>query len=154
MLPTYLGIQEVSAYEKPILVIDAGGTNLRVARVQFAADRFQVLESTKGRMPGTGGAITAESLITQLVDAIEPVLDGIELCGFCFSYPADIMENRDGKIIAFSKDVEVTGSEGLVLGESMNAELIRRGRQPLQFCVLNDTVATYFGGCSALAPEA
>ena len=154
MIPTYLGIAETNPYSSPILVVDAGGTNLRVARVRFGENGFEVLGVVKGKMPGTGGTITADALFEQLVDAAEPLLEGIELCGFCFSYPAEIQKNRDGKIIAFSKDVEVTGSEGLLIGESMNAELVRRGRKPLQFCVLNDTVATYFGGCSRLAPEA
>ena len=154
MIPTYLGIGNADKYRKPVLVIDAGGTNLRAAAVCFTDSGLEVLDMVKRKMPGREGAISTNTLFSELVDTIEPMLDGIELCGFCFSYPADIQPDRDGKIIAFSKDIEVTGSEGVLIGESMNAELARRGKKPLKFCVLNDTVATFFGGCSSLPAEA
>ena len=155
MIPTYLGIGKQEEYLKPILVIDAGGTNLRAASVRFTDTGFEVLDIVKRKMPGREGKISAEQLFSELTDTIEKVLsDETELCGFCFSYPAEILENHDGKIIAFSKDVEIDGAEGALIGESMNAELIRRGRKPLKFCVLNDTVATFFGGCSSLPTEA
>ncbi|MBQ9061823.1 MAG: hypothetical protein IJ121_03195 [Eubacterium sp.] len=155
MIPTYLGAGNAEPYAKPILVIDAGGTNLRAASVRFTEAGLEVLDIVKRKMPGREGAITAAQLFSELVDTVEKVLsDETELCGFCFSYPAEIQENHDGKIIAFSKDVEIEGAEGALIGASMNEELIRRGRKPLQFCVLNDTVATFFGGCSSLPEEA
>ena len=155
MIPTYLGAGNTEPYTKPILVIDAGGTNLRAASVRFTETGLEVLDIVKRKMPGREGAISAAQLFSELVDTVEKVLsDETELCGFCFSYPAEIQENHDGKIIAFSKDVEIEGAEGALIGASMNKELVRRGRKPLKFCVLNDTVATFFGGCSSLPKEA
>ena len=153
MLPTYLGIEEAEPNSSPILVIDAGGTNLRIVKVQLGESGLTVLDSIKDRMPGTGTPISSEELITELVNRMEQMLDSVACCGFCFSYPAEILENRDGKVISFCKDVTVTGSEGMLLGEALNQELRRRGKAPLKICVLNDTVATYFGGISELAPK-
>ncbi|MBR0399120.1 MAG: hypothetical protein IJI10_12815 [Eubacterium sp.] len=155
MIPTFLGAGNMEPYAKPILVIDAGGTNLRAASVCFTETGLEVLDIVKRKMPGREGVIPAAQLFSELVDTVEKVLsDETELCGFCFSYPAEIQENHDGKIIAFSKDVEIEGAEGALIGASMNEELVRRGRKPLKFCVLNDTVATFFGGCSSLPYDA
>lgn len=74
MIPTYLGIGKQEEYLKPILVIDAGGTNLRAASVRFTDTGFEVLDIVKRKMPGREGKISAEQLFSELTDTIEKVL--------------------------------------------------------------------------------
>ena len=40
MIPTYLGVKEHPGDDREILVIDAGGTNLRIARVRLSGSLF------------------------------------------------------------------------------------------------------------------
>lgn len=146
MIPTYLGVKEHPGDDREILVIDAGGTNLRIARVRLSGSEAEVLERRGTRMPGTQGEISCEELISALADHILTVRGDARECGFCFSYPAEILENGDGKVLHFDKDVRIRNSEGLELGESLNREIVRRGEEAMQFTVLNDTVATWFAG--------
>jgi hexokinase len=70
--------------------------------------------------------------------------------GFCFSYPTDILPNKDGKLIRFNKEVRVDGMEGEPICEGIAQALVQRGhRDKMQFVLLNDSVATMLGGMAA-----
>ena len=146
MIPTWLGVGEHPDDDREILVIDAGGTNLRIVRVRMRGGKAEVMERVAAKMPGTEGEISCEELISTLTDHILAVRGTARDCGFCFSYPAEILENGDGRVLHFDKDVLIRDSEGLVLGESLNREIARRGEETMRFTVLNDTVATWFAG--------
>ena len=132
----------------PVVVVDAGGTNLRVAAVRFTADGPAFSCLRKSRMPGTDGTVSADEFhaaIAAEVDAVrarEPSVTGI---GYCFSYGCHSLPDGDAELIAWSKQISVPE----VVGQRVGAELVRRlSGGPLPVVVLNDTVATLLAGLS------
>lgn len=148
MIPTYIGSGAQAAGQK-VLALDAGGTNFRVAVVSFDALGQPTVERLeKQPMPGSQGKLTKEEFFAAVVDAMLPVVEESDTVGFCFSFPAEILPSKEGKIICFNKEIQVAGAEGALIGECINAELARRGYAPKRFALLNDTVATLLCGMS------
>lgn len=147
MIPTYMEIGKSVPIGEPIIVMDAGGTNFRVALVTFGGEReAQIDHFAKYPMPGTEKRIDKETFLNTVVDYMEPVLGKSNKVGFCFSFPTEILPDGDGRLIGFNKEIEVDGSAGMVVGESLNAVLESRGLERKRFILLNDTVAAMFSG--------
>lgn len=147
MIPTYLTTSGNFHYDEPVVVIDAGGTNLRVAAVKFTEEGPEMLKIEKTKMLGRSEPLNKEQFFQQLVDLILPYLSYSKKIGFCFSFPAEILPNKDGRIIAFCKEVEITGCEGALIGEEIKKELRRRKLEDdISIVILNDTVSTLLGG--------
>lgn len=147
MIPTYLSGGRQVPREQAVIVMDAGGTNFRIAAVHFDDLGSPVVEGfQKFPMPGTQGEITCDAFFDALAGFILEYADVSERVGFCFSFPTEILPNRDGRILAFSKEVSIPDAGGRLIGEGINAALAARGAAPKQFIVLNDTVATMLCG--------
>jgi hexokinase len=101
-------------------------------------------------MPGSNGEISKDEFFETMAGYILPVLDRSGKISFCFSYPAEIMPDRDGKIIKFTKEVKVKGAGGEFLGKNLLEALMKLGCQDKKsIIVLNDTVATLLAGKAA-----
>lgn len=144
MLPTYLTVDGSIPKGRKVIVIDAGGTNFRVAVVSFE-DAPVTHYFKKYSMPGSEGAITRGEFFKTIVDRLEPVISESDDIGFCYSYVAVIKPSRDALAQELSKEVDVIGIKGTMLGESINRELLSRGHKPKNIVVLNDTVAAMMG---------
>jgi hexokinase len=151
MIPTYIRMDKDIPLMEPIIAIDAGGTNLRVAVIHFNKNNEPVVEDFRRHpMPGSSGEISREEFFETMAGYILPVLYRSGKISFCFSYPAEIMPDRDGKIINFNKEVKVKGAEGELLGRNLLEALKRLGcRDEKSIIVLNDTVATLLAGKAA-----
>lgn len=146
MLPSFITLR-AAPQDRRVIALDAGGTNLRAAVIYFDAEGRPVVEyQSKQPMPGTQGTLDRDEFFTALADALEPIADASDTVGFCFSFVMDVLPDRDARIVAFSKELRVTGAEGAVIGASLNRELIRRGHSPKRFTLLNDTVAALLSG--------
>lgn len=156
MLPTYLGVDSNVPTGTPIIVMDAGGTNFRVASVTFRAGNSPLIESfEKYTMPGSQGTISREEFFDTIAKRLLPVIGTSERVGFCYSYPSEIQPNRDGMFIKFSKEVSVDGLlPGMMIGEGINEALAKLGQSPKEFIILNDTVAAMLGGIAQQAGTA
>jgi hexokinase len=147
MLPTYIGVDKSIPSRRPVVVIDAGGTNLRVCKVTF--DEFgegQIDDFSKEAMPGTQGELSSAEFFEAIARKVRPILEkdaSIETLGFCFSYPAEILPNRDGRLLFWTKEVRAPEVVGQCLGEQLLKKL---DRPELRITVLNDTVATLLAG--------
>jgi hexokinase len=85
-----------------------------------------------------------------MADYIEPVIRRSSKISFCFSYPAEIMPDRDGKIIKFSKEIKVRDVKGELLCKNLLDVFRKRGLAgDRSIIVLNDTVATLLAGRAA-----
>jgi len=148
MIPTYIETEKPIPPGKKVVVIDAGGTNLRTALVSFDENYKPVIEKfMKNPMPGTGGAVTKEKFFGTLADYIAELVPEGDKIGFCFSYPTEMYPNRDGRLIKFSKEVECPEVHGEMIGENLLAALKKKGiTDNLEVVVLNDTVATLLTG--------
>ena len=154
MIPTYIDLSDSIPAGEPVIVIDAGGTNLRTALASFDRDKKLILESFQNHpMPGTMGEVSKEAFFAEICDYLEPILDRSDKISFCFSYPVAITPNRDGRVIAMSKEVRIPGLAGQLLNENLLEEVRRRRPNDKKTAVLlNDTTATLIGG-KAVFPD-
>lgn len=147
MLDAYLKIGSEIRKNRKVIVIDAGGTNLRVGTALFddvgglQIDRFQ-----KSGMIGLSGRVSKSDFFEQLADRVMPVIDESDIIGFCFSYPCEIQPNHDGRLLRWTKGVDAPEVEGCLIGEELNKVFEARGIAPKQMVLLNDTVATLLAG--------
>ena len=155
MIPTYIDADAEILWGERAVVLDAGGTNLRGALVGFTDEgRAEIEGFTRRRMPGTGGEeVGREAFFDSLAALAEPLLrekdsEGGRGCmGFCFSYPTEILPNRDGRLIQWSKEVRAPEVEGRLIGSDLREALRRGGRaEPPDVVVLNDTTAALLAG--------
>lgn len=151
MIPTYITMSSEIPAQEPVIVMDAGGTNFRVAVVYFDHDKKPVIEDFKNYpMPGTHGEITKEEFFDKVVEYLKPVINKSNKIGFCFSYPTEILPNKDGRLIRFCKEVCVKGVEGELIGANLLEALKKAGyNDEKSIVLLNDTVATLLGGKAA-----
>jgi hexokinase len=151
MLPAYISPAAHMPPGKQVIALDAGGTNLRAALVQFDAQGKAISQGgRKVPMPGTQGPVTAEEFFDQIAAVTAPLLEesgdaaGI---GFCFSYPMEVTRDSDGILLAFSKEVDAPDVIGKRIGQGLREALARRKvRAPERIVLLNDTVATLLSG--------
>jgi hexokinase len=164
MIPAYIRPGCTVPPGKAVIALDAGGTNLRAARVQFDENGKAIAEDVPGGpgirkvpMPGTRGRVSAEQFFDEIAAVAGPLLtesgdiDGI---GFCFSYPMEITKDADGILLAFSKEVDAPEVIGKPIGQGLRDALARRKiKAPDKIILLNDTVATLLCGMVEIPPD-
>jgi hexokinase len=147
MIPTYIEAENDFLTEVPVLAIDAGGTNFRAAMIRFShSGKIEFDGIVNNRMPGLEKEISAKEFFRTLADNIRPLAERTDRIGFCFSYPTDILPNRDGRLIQFCKEVQAPEVVGQMIGENLLETL---GTPEKHLVLLNDTVATLLAGKSA-----
>jgi hexokinase len=98
-------------------------------------------------MPGSVGEISREEFFTSVIKYLVPVMDRSKKIGFCFSYATEILPNKDGRLLQFSKEVQVRDMIGELIGENLLRTMKAMGYSDYKKIVLlNDTVATLIGG--------
>ena len=155
MLPSSLSASGRVVTDAPALVVDAGGTNLRVGAVTIPSDgsspKFEHV--IRLPMPGTRGRVDADAFHGAIAAALNEVAAKVpraDRLGYCFSYACASTPDHDAKLLAWSKQVDAPE----VVGQFVGAELVRRLSRPVRrVAVLNDTVATLLAG-KATRPSA
>jgi hexokinase len=147
MIPAYVDAGGEVPAGKRVAVIDAGGTNLRVCTAQFNADGEIELDNfSKQPMPGRDREISADTFYGILADALEPMKDEFDHIGFCFSYPASITPEFDGRLLHWTKEIKIPEMVGTHIGKGLLNDLEARGISGKKVVVLNDTVACLLAG--------
>jgi len=148
MLPTYIETGAEIPPNKPVIVMDAGGTNFRVATVVFADDGKPSIEDFKlFKMPGLAGAVSKEKFFNTMAGYMEHVVKKSDRVGFCFSYPIEMSASKDGRVLYFSKEIQAPEVEGQMIGENLNLAISQTGlSDKKKMVLLNDTVATLLAG--------
>ncbi len=146
MLPTYLYASGRLRKGEKAIVIDAGGTNFRTALVHFDGKNALIESLEKRPMPGAETPASWDEFISCVAGCVQPLLAQTPDIGFCFSYPVDITQERDGRVLGLTKQVRIEGAIGSYLGAALRTELERRGEKPGRIVVLNDTPATLLAG--------
>lgn len=145
MLPTYISIDDIPEKRSNVIVIDAGGTNLRIALVNFDYITPSISYFKKYPMLGIKETITKEEFFSTLASYIVPLAGKSKKIGFCFSFPAEILPNRDGRAISLSKEVKINGIVNSLIGEPLKNALAEKGLDIENIVILNDTVASLLG---------
>jgi hexokinase len=148
MLPTFIETAGAVQAGRKVIALDAGGTNLRAAVVSFDGDGRPTIERlVKHRMPGAGDEIGRDEFFRALASFVVPLADASDRIGFCFSYPAEMTPERDGRLIHFTKEVKVRGMEGELIGAGLARAMTDAGaRSAPRVVLLNDTVAALLAG--------
>ena len=151
MIPTYIEVGQEIPPDKRVIVLDAGGTNFRVATVHFDRSGKPVIESfVQKPMPGLDSEVGKEEFFATVVEYMAGVVDASDSIGFCFSYPTEILPNRDGRLIRFCKEVKAKEVEGELIGQNLVTAIKAAGHKGnKRVAILNDTVATLLAGMSA-----
>ena len=145
MIPSYLPLDIQPSPEVPCCVMDAGGTNLRVARAVFSPEGTCRLEDIqKTAMPGTYGELSFDAFYNTLAAHARQTL-AAERVGLCFSYNVILNRHLDGILDSWCKEVQVPDAPGKPVGASLQQAI---GEDCRQICVLNDSVAALLGGRS------
>jgi hexokinase len=149
MIPTYIEAENDFLTDTPVLAIDAGGTNFRAAIVTVSKSGNVIISDTVSyRMPGLDGEISSNEFFRTVADYIRPLAENIDRIGFCFSYPTEILPDKDGRLLQFCKEVQAPEVHGQLIGKRLLETL---GTPHKKIVLLNDTVATLLAGKSASA---
>jgi hexokinase len=156
MIPTYIEIGKEVPINEPVIVIDAGGANFRVATVYFNNQKKPVIENfRKYPMPGTKGKLTNKEFFNTMAGYLKDIVGKSHNIGFCFSYATEMFPNKDGKVIRLAKEVEVDGVQGQLIGENLIKAIKTSGHKGNKHVVvLNDTVAALLAGISSFPDRA
>lgn len=146
MLPTWLHAEGDLPAHRSVTVIDAGGTNLRMAEVVFSAGDIRVDFIRRSRMPGTQFPIGREEFFDAVADYLAALDRLSDPVGFCFSFPAEILPTLEGRILSLDKEIQIVGAAGACIGEGMNRALAQRDIPFRRFILLNDAAAVLLGG--------
>jgi hexokinase len=151
MIPTFIEADREIPVGEPVIAMDAGGTNLRIALVEFDAEGAPRMSGfERFRMPGLDGEIPSDEFFDVLAGHLQKLAPRARRVGLSFSYPAEILPTKDGKILSLSKELRVSGIVGLLCGERINAALRKKGvAHDLRFVVVNDTVGALLAGRAA-----
>jgi len=151
MLPSYIEVDKEIPTDERVIVLDAGGTNFRVATVYFDKDLFPIIEDfSTHRMPGSEGEVGKKQFFETISGYLERVAGKCSRIGFCFSYPTEALPDKDGILLYTSKELLVPEVIGESIGKNLRESLKRSGHGGIDRVVLlNDTVATLLAGRTA-----
>src|SRR6056297_1851407 len=149
MLPTYIEAEGEVNPNEPVIAIDAGGTNFRAAKVYFNNDLRLITDNVQQyKMPAVENELSKEEFFETLAGYLTDFKTISEKIGFCFSYAAEILPSKDGKLIEWSKELKAPGVIGEMIGEQLLAAM---GTPEKQLVLMNDTVSTLLAGKAATA---
>jgi hexokinase len=147
MIPTYIEADNQFLTDVPVVAIDAGGTNFRAALVKFNQfGKLEISNLINAKMPGLEGEISKAEFFKTIAGYVKPNAELSDRIGFCFSYPTEILPDKDGKLLQFCKEVQAPEVVGELIGKNLLEYL---GMAEKQIVLLNDTVATLLAGKSA-----
>lgn len=154
MIPAYVQTDGELPKDKPVIVLDMGGTNFRAAVVKKGDAGWEISDFNKHKMPGVEKEISADEFFDIVAEVLRPIIDRSDIIGYCFSYPAQMESSLDGRVISFCKEVKIRDAQGLLIGETLRKKLAEKGLPSEKRVVIaNDTVTTLLSGMSAAAEK-
>jgi hexokinase len=148
MLPTYIETQRQLPRDQPVIVMDAGGTNFRVAAITFRPNgQVDITDFKVYPMPGITAEVGKAEFFGTMAGYVRDLAAKSRNVGFCFSYPIEMFPSKDGRALYFSKEIKAPEAAGQMIGANMGRALQILGvHEPKHFVLLNDTVATLLAG--------
>ncbi len=149
-IPTFI-LPKATDVKGKALVLDLGGTNYRVAIVDFSTEK-PIIYPNNGwkkdmsimKSPG----YTREELFKELADLIVEIKREEEMpIGYSFSYPTESIPGGDARLLRWTKGVDIREMVGQFVGKPLLDYLNEKNK--IRFTgvkVLNDTIASLFAG--------
>lgn len=133
-----------------VIVIDAGGTNLRISTLYFNSNFEVVIDDFfKTDMPGVINEVNKDQFYTEIAKAVYPYITYSNKIGFCFSYPVDLESSSEGKILNMCKEIKSSNVVGSYVCKNLNKKIVALGGQSKKITLLNDSTATLLAGVVA-----
>lgn len=149
MLPSFIRADLRPRAGEDVLIIDAGGSNLRAARARFDKQgKLTVGPISKRRMPGTdGNAISVHTLFSEMALLAREHAEGCAYGCISFSYPCESLPDGDARILSLCKELQVSDCEGVRVCETLESELRALGVSgQRKWRCINDSVGSMLGG--------
>ena len=148
MLPTYIETERELPRNTPVIVMDAGGTNFRVATVTFKDQgEPDIADFRVFPMPGIKKEVSRPDFFGTMAGYVADIVDKSDSVGFCFSYPIEMFPSKDGRVLHFSKEIKAPEVVGQMIGAGLNEAIVESTpSEAKQMVLLNDTVATLLAG--------
>jgi len=148
MLPTYIEMERELPRNQPVIVMDAGGTNFRVATVTFKDQGDpDITDFRVFPMPGIKKEVSKQHFFGTMAGYVADIIGKSESVGFCFSYPIEMFPSKDGRVLHFSKEIKAPEVVGHMIGAGLNEAIVESTPSDAkQMVLLNDTVATLLAG--------
>ena len=146
MIATYLNPCVTIKKGERVIVIDAGGTNLRVGLASFDGGDWILSDVREDKMPGLSREYSKEEFFDYIALRTKPFLDKARNIGFCFSYRVGMEKNLDGRLIAWAKEIKAKEVVGALIGASLLESIKKYSSVKRDIVVLNDTTAVLLGG--------
>lgn len=157
-LPTFIA-PDTAGVKGKALVLDLGGTNYRVAIVDFNHGA-PVINPSNGwkkdmSIMKTDG-YSRDELFREMADMILEIKGEEEMpIGYCFSYPIQSMPGGDARLLRWTKGVDIKEMVGQLVGKPLLDYL--NERNDIKYTgikVLNDTIASLFAGLANVGYDA
>lgn len=149
-IPTFIA-SDTRCVEGEALVLDLGGTNYRVAVVDFDNGVPSIHPDNgwkKDMSVMKRAGFTRDELFREQADMILEIKREREIpIGYCFSYPAESLPGGDARLLRWTKGVDIREMIGELVGKPLLDYL--NSKTDVKFTgikVLNDTVASLFAG--------
>jgi len=150
MFPSFIHPFIQPILEEPVLLIDMGGTNIRIALGLIDKQkRINIEFIYKGAMIGLDQTkhYTKELFFEELYDLIEkPIQDkNIKRIGIVFSYAAIITPSLDGILESWSKEINIPDMINCNINQEIRTIIKDKLNLNVTCNLINDTVATLLG---------
>lgn len=149
-IPTFI-LPKATDVKGKALVLDLGGTNYRVAIVDFSTEKPIIYPNNgwkKDMSIMKSPSYTREELFKELADLIVEIKREEEMpIGYCFSYPTESIPGGDARLLRWTKGVDIREMVGQFVGKPLLDYLNEKNK--IRFTgvkVLNDTIASLFAG--------
>ncbi len=157
-IPTYINPRKDIKDEK-VLVLDLGGTNYRVAVVEFKNGQPAIHPENGYKIKLSAKAMRdKDTLFKEITDPIAQLdLTGVEYVGYCFSFPADSTLDGDAVLVRWTKGFDIPEMIGQPVGATLRDHLNKelKGKVNIKkINVINDTVASLFSGLTDTKAQA
>lgn len=148
MIATFLNPNASEKENEKVIVIDAGGTNLRVGLACFNKGAWQIDEISEEKMPGIEREYSKDEFFDYIAKMTIPYLDKAKNIGFCFSYRVEMNKDLDGKLLAWNKEIKAREVVGEYVGKSLLDAIKKYSNLDRKIVVLNDTTSVLLGGAT------
>lgn len=149
MLNSHIHISNSFSSNRKAIVIDAGGTNLRVSAISFDKNKkITIEEIKKSVMPGVVAEVSKDEFYKYLAKEVLPFNEYSNKIGFCFSYPVELKDSHDGKILRMCKEIKAPEIVNTKVCYNLNEHLISLGGSSKEYTLLNDSTASLLAGMS------
>ena len=146
MIPTFLNPSINLKKDEKVIVVDAGGTNLRVGIAKYDGVDFIISDCVEDKMPGIDREYGCAEFFDYIASRMKPFLDQAVNIGFCFSYQVAMDASLDGKLVAWAKEIKAKEVVGKWVGKELLNAIKKYSPVERKIVVLNDTTAVLLGG--------